>query len=75
MSTRAQRTSVIESLENVFRDASGIFVTDNHKINVDKITKFRSELRKEGIQFIVVKNSLAQNAAKKSGQRTVGSFF
>lgn len=75
MSTRAQRTSVIESLENEFRDASGIFVTDNHQINVEKITKFRSDLRKEGIQFFVVKNSLAQNAAKRVGKEQLVPFF
>ena len=48
MSTRADRTAVIEELENAFRDARGIFLADNNKINVEKVTKLRSDLRKNG---------------------------
>jgi len=66
MSTKAERTAVIEELETVFRDARGIFVADNNKINVEKVTKLRSDLRKNGIQFIVVKNTLAKKAAEKN---------
>lgn len=75
MSTRADRTAVIEELENAFRDAKGIFLTDNNKINVEKVTKLRSELRKNGIKFIVVKNTLAKEAAKRVGKEALLPFF
>jgi large subunit ribosomal protein L10 len=75
MSTKAERTAVIEELETVFRDARGIFVADNNKINVEKVTKLRSDLRKNGIQFIVVKNTLAKKAAEKTGKEGLSKFF
>jgi len=75
MSTKAERTAVIEELENAFRNARGIFIADNNKINVEKVTKLRSELRKNGIQFIVVKNTLAKEAAKRVGIEVLNSHF
>lgn len=75
MSTKAERTAVIEELEDAFRTARGIFVTDNNKINVEKVTKLRSDLRKNGIKFIVVKNTLAKEAAKRVGKDMLSPHF
>jgi len=75
MSTKAERTSDIEELENAFRDARGIFIADNNKINVEKITKLRADLRKNGIRFIVVKNTLAKEAAKRVGKEALNPHF
>lgn len=75
MSTRAERTTVIDSLEQEFKQARGIFLTDNNKINVEKVTKLRSDLRKQGIRFKVVKNSLAREACKRIGIDDLGQFF
>jgi large subunit ribosomal protein L10 len=75
MSTRSERTAVIEELENEFRDATGIFLADNNKITVEKVTKLRSDLRKEGIHFIVVKNTLAAEAANRVGKKALSSHF
>lgn len=75
MSTRAERTAVIEELENEFRNAHGIFIADNNKINVEKVTKLRSDLRKNGIKFIVVKNTLAKEAAKRVGKEILNDHF
>jgi large subunit ribosomal protein L10 len=75
MSTRTERSAVIEELEKEFREAKGIFVADNNKINVEKITKLRCDLRKNGIQFIVVKNTLAKEAAKRVGKDALSPHF
>jgi len=75
MSTRTERTSVIEELEQEFRGAKGIYVTDNHKITVEAVTKLRSELRKSGVRFIVVKNTLAKEACAKVGIDSLNSYF
>ncbi|MFP4012981.1 MAG: 50S ribosomal protein L10 [Chitinispirillaceae bacterium] len=67
MSTRAERTAVIDELEKEFRDAKGIYVTDNNRITVESVTKLRSDLRKSGVQFKVVKNTLAKEACTHAG--------
>ncbi len=68
MSTKAERTADIELLESEFQEATGIYLADNDKINVEKITKLRSDLRKSGIQFMVVKNTLAKIACSRVGK-------
>jgi len=75
MSTRAERTAVIDELEQAFRNAKGIYVTDNNKITVEVVTRLRSELRKGGIRYIVVKNTLAKEACKRVGIDTLNPFF
>ena len=75
MATRTERTAVIDNLEKEFREAKGIFIADNHKINVEKITALRSTFRKAGVRYIVVKNTLAQTAAKKIGREDLAPFF
>ncbi len=75
MSTRTERTAVIEELEQEFRNAKGIYITDNNKINVESVTKLRSDLRKSGVRFIVVKNTLAKEACSRIGINGLDSYF
>lgn len=75
MSTRAERNDVLEELQKELQDARGIFVADNNKITVAKITKLRAELRKKDVKFIVVKNTLAREACTRLGKSELGEFF
>jgi large subunit ribosomal protein L10 len=75
MSTRIERTAAIETLEKEFGTTGGIFVADNNKISVQKISQLRVNFRKAGIKYVVVKNSLAQNAAKRVGRDGLMPFF
>jgi large subunit ribosomal protein L10 len=75
MANRIERTAVIDELEKEFKEAKGIFIADNHKINVEKVTALRSTFRKSGIRYIVVKNTLAQTAAKRIGREELIPFF
>jgi large subunit ribosomal protein L10 len=75
MSTRSERTQSIEVLEKEFKDAKGIYLTDNNKIDVARISKVRVALRKKGMKYIVVKNTLAKIAAEKSGKKELAPYF
>ena len=75
MSTRSERTAAIETLEKDLRGADGIFLTDFNKINVEKDTRLRTNFRKAGVRYIVVKNKLAQNAAQRIGREALIPFF
>ena len=75
MATKSERTAVIDSLESEFRAAKGIYLADNNKINVEKVTALRATFRKAGVQFIVVKNTLAQKAVKRVGREELAPFF
>ena len=75
MSTKIERSNAIEKLEKEFSEARGIYIANNNKISVAQVTKLRVDVRKQGMRFIVVKNSLAQIAAKRSGKESIGSYF
>lgn len=65
MSTRAERTDTMAMYEKEFGAAKGIYLTDFSGITVEKITRLRSEFRRAGGRFLVVKNSLARRALDK----------
>jgi large subunit ribosomal protein L10 len=65
MSTRAERTASIDSLEKDFKESTAIYLTDFNRINVALITKLRSDFRKNGVKYMVVKNTLARKALER----------
>lgn len=67
MSTRSEKTEAIATLEKEFSEATGIYMTDFTNINVEKMTKFRADMRSSGGRYIVVKNTLARIALEKCG--------
>jgi len=67
MATRTERTESIGVLEQEFNNATGVYLTDINKINVAKITELRRSLRKSGVRYIVVKNTLAKKAMERCG--------
>ncbi len=67
MSTQKERTEAIATLEKEFTGATGIYMTDFTNINVEKITKFRADIRNSGGKYLVVKNSLASIAMERCG--------
>ncbi len=75
MSTRSERTEAIAVLEKEFSGATGIYLTDFNKIDVEKITNLRNGLRECGSKYVVVKNTLARIALEKCGFNDVVSHL
>jgi len=75
MATRAERTATIESLEKDFGKATGIYLTDFNRINVEQMTRLRSNFRKNGVKYMVVKNSLARKALERAKNEKLASYF
>jgi len=65
--TRSEKEQAIASLQEKFARAQGMFFTDFTGISVEKITVLRSEFRKAGIEYLVVKNTLAKKALEQVG--------
>ncbi len=75
MSTKTERTKSIELLEKEFKDAKGIYLTNINRIDVEKITKLRNTIRKKGMKYIVVKNTLARIALERCGKKELTPFL
>jgi large subunit ribosomal protein L10 len=64
---RAQKEAIVGTIKAKFaRMTSAVFV-DFKGLNVDAVTKLRDEVRKSGVEYRVVKNTLVRNALKEHG--------
>ncbi len=72
---RTEKSAVIERLKTALADVPAVIVTDFKGLTVESVTELRSELRKEGVKFEVVKNTLARQAIKDSSKENMGELF
>ena len=63
----AAKKSVVAELTEKMRNAQSGILVDYKGITVEADTKLRAELRKNGIEYAVVKNTLTRFAAKELG--------
>lgn len=69
------KSTVIEDLNQRLDGASAFYLTDFTGMNVKQITEFRSRLRKQGVEYVVVKNTLAQRALTGMELPDIAAFF
>ncbi|MDD3925736.1 MAG: 50S ribosomal protein L10 [bacterium] len=74
MATVAKKETV-ESLKAMLPETKATLVTDHTGLNVDEINGLRNQLRKEGIEFHVVKNTLARIAATETGHESLNTYL
>jgi large subunit ribosomal protein L10 len=60
--SKDERQATVESLTEQLRAAPNVYVTDFSGLNVLRMTELRRRMRAAGVQFVVVKNTLAQRA-------------
>lgn len=70
-----QKQAVVEELALKLRDAHAIYLTDFTGLNVKSMTDLRARLRKAGVEYVVVKNSLAGRAVDGLDLPDIGRFF
>src|SRR5215510_8255369 len=74
-STRADKTTELESLEGAFKGHDVAILIDYKGINVPQVTQLRTELRKAKASYKVVKNSLAKRALKGTSFESLSAHF
>ena len=62
--TKAQKQEQVTALATRLARSSTVYVTDFTGLNVARITDLRRRLRKAGVDYVVVKNTLARRALK-----------
>jgi large subunit ribosomal protein L10 len=70
-----KKQAVVDSLNGKLKKASAFYVADFSGLNVKRVTELRSRLRKEGIEYIVVKNTLAERAMADLGLPDIGEHL
>ncbi|HNR68341.1 MAG TPA: 50S ribosomal protein L10 [bacterium] len=65
----------VEQLNAVLKGATSIFMTDFSGLTVEQITTLRREFRKNQVDYVVVKNTLARLAAKQTGIEEIVQYL
>lgn len=67
MATRAEKTQQVRELVDKLQQAQGVVLVDFRGLTVAENGELRRRLRQYGVEFKVVKNTLARRAARQVG--------
>ena len=70
-----KKIEMVESLQGMFSKCSVGILTDYRGLSTSELTNLRRRLRDAGIDYRVVKNSLAQFAARQAGMEGLAGAF
>jgi large subunit ribosomal protein L10 len=70
-----EKQAVVEQLTEKLRGANAFYLTDFTGLNVKSITDLRRRLRNAGVEYLVVKNTLAERALEGSEFPDIAEFF
>lgn len=64
---RSQKDQLVAELTGKLKGASAVYYTDFTGLNVKRMTELRRRFRKAGVEYVVIKNTLALRAVNDSG--------
>jgi large subunit ribosomal protein L10 len=70
-----EKAAVVTELTEKLRSANAFYLTDFTGLNVKSITDLRRRLRKAGVEYLVVKNTLAERALHGSALPDIAEHF
>lgn len=64
---RPEKEQLVADLAAKMKDAAALYYTDFTGLNVKRMTELRRRLRRAGVEYVVVKNTLALRAVSECG--------
>ena len=64
---RSEKEQLVADLSAKIKGAKALYYTDFTGLNVKRMTELRRRLRKAGVEYVVIKNTLALRAVNESG--------
>jgi large subunit ribosomal protein L10 len=64
---RTEKQQLVDELTTKIKGAKALYYTDFTGLNVKRMTELRRRLRKAGVEYVVIKNTLALRAINDSG--------
>ena len=64
---QSDKQILVDSLKAQLTDAQALYYTDFTGLNVKRMTDLRRRLKKAGVEYVVIKNTLALRAVNESG--------
>ncbi len=72
---RPEKEAAVNELIEKLTNSKSVVVTDYKGLDVAEVTELRQKLREAGVEYKVVKNTLARIAAKKAEVEDINQFF
>jgi large subunit ribosomal protein L10 len=64
---RAEKEQLVAELSTKLSNAQSLYYTDFTGLNVKRMTELRRRLKRAGVEYVVIKNTLALRAVNESG--------
>ena len=64
---KTEKEQLVSELKSKMNGATALYFTDFTGLNVKRMTDLRRRLRKAGVEYVVIKNTLALRAVNESG--------
>jgi large subunit ribosomal protein L10 len=64
---KTEKEALVSDLQTKMKGAKALYYTDFTGLNVKQMTDLRRRFRKGGVEYVVIKNSLALRAVNQSG--------
>ena len=64
---RPEKEQLVAELKDKIKGSTALYYTDFTGLNVKRMTDLRRRLRRAGVEYVVIKNSLALKAVNESG--------
>jgi len=70
-----EKSKVVSEIKEKFEKSSGVVLADYRGLTVAQVTQLRAELRKAGVEYRVLKNTLVRRAADELGVKGLDSYL
>ena len=64
---RSEKEQLVSELKDKLSGAQSLYYTDFTGLNVKRMTELRRRLKRAGVEYVVIKNTLALRAVNESG--------
>ena len=64
---RAEKEQIVADLSEKLKNSQSLYYTDFTGLNVKRMTELRRRLKRAGVDYVVIKNTLALRAVNESG--------
>ena len=73
--SREKKVQIMDKLQEIFSTCSVGILADYRGLTAPEMTELRRSLREAGIEYKVIKNTLARFAAERAGRNELANFF
>jgi large subunit ribosomal protein L10 len=71
----SEKQAIVDELQQKLDGANAFYLTDFTGLTVKKVTDLRRRLRNAGVEYVVVKNTLAERALQGTDLPDIAEFF